>query len=461
MLDIENLASTPSVSDFEFKVGNHSNPLWWADAPAPMSITVRAGAGVSGSDRVTIIWADGDIQNQWLEVKYLPTIDAFYFGNATGETGNSITDAEVTPTDEIYVRDNTATIAVSSAPITHAGDFNRDKKTGPTDAIICRNNGTNSSTALQLITAIDNEGPTAFAGFDDLIDLDDPATLNGSVTDDGYPDPPGGLTITWSKLTGPGTVTFGNASAVDTTATFSAIGTYVLQLVADDGVISATDTVLIDVFEKTDFFADDFEDDNLDGWTTLAGSFDTFQFIGQSNYEVHATAAGSRMRANLTDTNLTDTTYMSFKVRHTGGAEGGSNTGNKAGHIWFVNASGSGFGLYIILSQTGAGLLDIYSTTDDGATMAYIGNCTAPPAAGGNDLKQIDLIYDRIADQVECFYEGTSMGTIAVDSAYRYFTRVVVSLADHFFSFPTVPVTNIWGQLDVDDIKIANTPIGP
>ena len=34
-------------------------------------------------------------------------------------------------------------------------------------------------------------------------------------------------------------------------------------------------------------------------------------------------------------------------------------------------------------------------------------------------------------------------------------------LADHFFSFPTVPVTNIWGQLDVDDIKIANTPIGP
>jgi hypothetical protein len=55
------------------------------------------------------------------------------------------------------------------------------------------------------------------------------ATLNGTVSDDGLPNPPGTLTTTWSKVSGPGTVTFANPGAVDTTATFSKPGTYVLN----------------------------------------------------------------------------------------------------------------------------------------------------------------------------------------------------------------------------------------
>jgi hypothetical protein len=42
------------------------------------------------------------------------------------------------------------------------------------------------------------------------------------------------LTVAWTKRQGPGTVTFGNASAVDTTATFSQAGIYVLRLTATD-----------------------------------------------------------------------------------------------------------------------------------------------------------------------------------------------------------------------------------
>jgi hypothetical protein len=42
-------------------------------------------------------------------------------------------------------------------------------------------------------------------------------------------------------------VTFGNANAVDTTATFSAAGTYVLRLTADDGALTNTDDVTITV----------------------------------------------------------------------------------------------------------------------------------------------------------------------------------------------------------------------
>ena len=465
MVDIAYMPGVPTAGDFEFRVGNDDSIGLWPIAPAPSNVTVRAGAGMDGSDRVTLTWADGAIQNQWLQVTAkanattgLIVDDVFYFGNAIGETGDSLTDAEVTPTDEVYVRNNPATLAVSSASISHAGDFNRDKKVGPTDQILCRNNGTNSSTALQLISTIDNEPPSVDAGLDATIVLTGSVSLTGLVDDDGWPSPPNAVTTTWSKLTGPGVVTFGDASALATTATFSVAGTYVLQLEADDDEQTSIDTVQIEVVDLTTFFADDFEDNDLVGWTNLSGSFETFQFIGQSNYEVHALAASSRMRADLTDTNLDDIIYMSLAVRHTGGAEGGSNTGNKAGHIWFVDDSGAGFGLYTILSQTGAGLLDIYSTTDDGATSTYVGNYTAPAAAGGNGLKQIELVYDRVADEVECIYEGSSIGTIAVSSAYRDFTRVVVSLADMYISFGD-PVIRIWGQLDVDDIKITNSPV--
>ncbi len=159
MIDIPSLPGTPTASDFTFKVGNDSSPGGWASAPAPSSVTVRAGEGAGGSDRVTILWTNNTIEKQWLQVTVLATAntglsspDVFHFGNAIGETGNSPSDAEVTPTDEIDVRNNPHTLGQNPATITDTCDFNRDRKVGPADAIICRNNGTNSMTALQLIT---------------------------------------------------------------------------------------------------------------------------------------------------------------------------------------------------------------------------------------------------------------------------------------------------------------------
>ncbi len=154
MIDATNTGGTASASDFTFKVGNDSTPSGWATAPAPTSVTIRPGAGAVASDRITVMWGwwAGGITGKWLQVTYIPAGDVFYFGNAIGDTGNSASDAEVTPTDEVYVRNNQATLAVNPAAIDHAGDFNRDKKVGPTDQVISRNNGTNSSTALQLIT---------------------------------------------------------------------------------------------------------------------------------------------------------------------------------------------------------------------------------------------------------------------------------------------------------------------
>jgi hypothetical protein len=70
-------------------------------------------------------------------------------------------------------------------------------------------------------------------------------SLDGSVADDGYPNPPAATSVTWSRVSGPGTATFGDAGAVDTTATFTVAGTYVLRLTATDGQATTTDDVTV------------------------------------------------------------------------------------------------------------------------------------------------------------------------------------------------------------------------
>jgi PKD repeat protein len=92
-----------------------------------------------------------------------------------------------------------------------------------------------------------NQPPVVSAGSNQTITLPAAASLNGTVTDDGLPSPPAAVTVTWSKDSGPGTVTFANPAAATTTATFSAAGTYVLRLTANDGALSASATVTITV----------------------------------------------------------------------------------------------------------------------------------------------------------------------------------------------------------------------
>jgi hypothetical protein len=69
--------------------------------------------------------------------------------------------------------------------------------------------------------------------------------LDGTVSDDGLPRPPGALRTLWTVVSGSGTVTFADATAVDTTVIFSAAGTYVLRLTAQDGELSASDEITI------------------------------------------------------------------------------------------------------------------------------------------------------------------------------------------------------------------------
>lgn len=69
------------------------------------------------------------------------------------------------------------------------------------------------------------------------------ATLAGSASDaEGS-----ALTTTWSKLSGPGTVTFSNALALNSTASFPVAGNYTLRLTVSDGLGQSTSDVVITV----------------------------------------------------------------------------------------------------------------------------------------------------------------------------------------------------------------------
>ncbi len=94
-----------------------------------------------------------------------------------------------------------------------------------------------------------NDAPTVNAGANQTIILGTLASLNGSASDDGNPNPPATLTFSWTKQSGPGEVTFSNPTALRTTASFSALGTHVLDLMADDSERTANSQVTIEVVE--------------------------------------------------------------------------------------------------------------------------------------------------------------------------------------------------------------------
>lgn len=89
-----------------------------------------------------------------------------------------------------------------------------------------------------------NQTPQVNAGPDQTVTLPSPAMLSGTATDDGLPSG-STFSVYWSKISGLGTVTFGNTSSRSTTASFSTSGTYVLRLTASDSTLSASDDISI------------------------------------------------------------------------------------------------------------------------------------------------------------------------------------------------------------------------
>ena len=95
-----------------------------------------------------------------------------------------------------------------------------------------------------------NQAPVVDAGTDQTVILQNGSvevSLDGTVNDDGQPTPPQ-VDTGWNQVGGPlGMVTFTDPRAVDTTASFTAEGTYTLRLHAFDGLLSNTDELTVTV----------------------------------------------------------------------------------------------------------------------------------------------------------------------------------------------------------------------
>ncbi len=137
---------TFKVAPARFITSTYNQLSTWTAAPTPLGLSVRLGAGVGGSDRVEITWADGAVRNTWLQVTVaadantgLSSPDVFYFGSAAGDSGagDTATLAKVDGNDYNAVFRNTVGL---TTPVGNALDYNKDGKVDGSDAIAAINN---------------------------------------------------------------------------------------------------------------------------------------------------------------------------------------------------------------------------------------------------------------------------------------------------------------------------------
>jgi len=180
------------------------------NAGSDQTVALSAGANLLGSVFDDGLPSGGNLVKLWLKVS--GPAGAIVFSNAS-----SVTTTASFPAAGTYVLRLTANDSLLSS----------------SDDVTVIVNATSTNLA-----------PVVSAGPDRMVTLPSAATLAGTATDDGLPSG-SSLTRTWSKLSGPGTVTFGNASSANTTATFTIAGSYALRLTASDGVLSTADDVTI------------------------------------------------------------------------------------------------------------------------------------------------------------------------------------------------------------------------
>ena len=132
MVDVAGLPAGAGPTPDDFDV---------AGGPAPTSVTVRRGAGVGGSDRVTLAWAGAAARNAWLRVTVkagartgLASPDVFSFGNLVGETGDAGSPRRVGAVDVGSTRARTGALSNLSGRY----DFNRDGRVNSIDLAAVR-----------------------------------------------------------------------------------------------------------------------------------------------------------------------------------------------------------------------------------------------------------------------------------------------------------------------------------
>jgi CubicO group peptidase (beta-lactamase class C family) len=189
----------------------------------------------------------------------LPTNSVTLTGSATDAQGGTLTYAwTASPAGVTF-----ANAAAASTTATFGGAGTYTLTLTVSDGALT---GTDALSVVVQATA--NAAPVVSAGADQSIELPtSTATVTGSATDDGLP---ANSTLTYAWTAAPAGVTFANAAAASTGATFAAAGTYTLTLTVSDSALSGTDALTVTV-NPTVYPAADLDETNADhGWTRVA-----------------------------------------------------------------------------------------------------------------------------------------------------------------------------------------------
>jgi len=166
-----------------------------------------------------------------------------------------------------------------------------------------------------------NLPPLVGAGPDQSVTLPtDTVVLQGTMTDDGQPDPPGIAVATWSQTSGPPGVTFADVSDPGTTATFPGVGAYVLRLTGDDSDLQQFDEMTATVIDSSSGSVDvrvaapsDDAEERSSGSMKFSSSDLEFAYDGGGNQTVGMRFNGVNIPAGAGII----TAYVQFKVDET------------------------------------------------------------------------------------------------------------------------------------------------
>lgn len=92
-----------------------------------------------------------------------------------------------------------------------------------------------------------NQPPQISAGPDKVIIHGQDVLLEGSVSDDGQPNPPATINTSWELVSGPGEIVFEDPDPITPTVSFSIAGVYTFSFSATDSVLESSDTMVVTV----------------------------------------------------------------------------------------------------------------------------------------------------------------------------------------------------------------------
>ncbi|MBE0537193.1 MAG: LamG domain-containing protein [Phycisphaerae bacterium] len=176
--------------------------------------------------------------------------------------------------------------------------------------------GTNAKICFIDIFKVDltfNPAPVVNAGPDQSIYVTESAQLNGTATDEGPQEgDPGVLSHYWYKVSGPGTANFSNSTALDTTVTFTAKGTYELMLQATDGDKDANDVMTIVVKDRADELLVGYWnfDDNVQDQSMNSNHGTIVSLNGGGTYDADAAVGTRAMNLIRVDAEDPNTNYI-------------------------------------------------------------------------------------------------------------------------------------------------------